>query len=552
MRCFVVFITLVSALAFPLAGASQIPLGTSQRARSEVATDTLEEFIEAAQHSINIVSNGNTLVPMLPAGVSGYSTYPEQLNQIFSHARSLARAGKATRIVVFVHGGLNTAEAGRRRVARLVKKMKADGCYPIFINWDSGMVSTVGESLLAHQGRIAPVNLLSGVTWGPLNFTTNLATAAVRAPLYIANYVPSTVWYQLHLNHSTLYSDGSTTPTPWHLQPGVNAVNDQTRALYLLYHAAGGSGVEAPLQMGLGAYTLPKGQSAGSVLLAPLYITVRPFTTYLLYAFGKPAWDNMLRRTRVMFIQPTPQGNQMQKIPGEYAKQTQRTRKGPGTPTDPALDPYQRYGSNRGVVPQFIDSLVAFQRKQKLVSRPVTVDLIGHSMGSIVLNEAIGNYCDSLEVSNLVYMGGACSVYDFRTKVVPYLQHHRQMKFYNLTLHPYREVTESHFLGCAPQGSLLCYIDELLTTPLTPQDRTLGRWHNFILATKDPDFLPADVRGRVTLKGFGAAEKDAGPQQHGEFGALPFWRPCTWEVPDAACLPTMELELVDWLKWEKS
>ena len=546
MRCFLYLFILGSALVFPPAAASQIPPSTSRTTRSETATESPEELIDAARHSINIVSNGNTLVPILPTGVSGYSTYPEQLNQIFSHARE----AKATRIVVFVHGGLNTVGTGRRRVAELVKKMEADNCYPIFINWDSGLWSTVGESLLAHQGRIAPVNLLNEVTWGPLNLTTNFATAAVRTPLYTANYVPTTVWYQLHFNLSTLYSDGSSTPIPWHLQRGITAVNNQTRALYQRYHAVEGGGGDKPLQIGLGAYSLRKGQGVGSVLLAPVRIPMKICTTYLVNAFGKPAWDNMLRRTRVMFIQPTPQGNQMRKTPNNNAKQTQSTRRRPDKPANlnQSPDPYQRYGSNRGVVPQFMDSLVAFQRKQKRLLAPVTVDLIGHSMGAIVLNEATGNYCDSLEVTNLVYMGAACSIYDFRTKVVPYLQHHQQTRFYNLTLHPYREVSESHFCGLAPQGSLLCYIDELLSTPLTPQDRTLGRWHNFILATKDPDFLPADVRGRVTLKGFGASNnRDAGPQQHGQFGAFPFWHPCTWEVSAAACPPTIELNAVDWL-----
>jgi len=310
MRCFVCLFILGSALVFPPAATSQIPPSTSRTARSEIATESPEELIDAARHSINIVSNGNTLVPILPTGVSGYNTYPEQLNQIFSHARE----AKAKRIVVFVHGGLNTVGAGRRRVAELVKKMEADNCYPIFINWNSGLWSTVGQSLLAHQGRIAPVNLLNEVTWGPLNLTTNFATAAVRTPLYTANYVPTTVWYQLHFNLSTLYSDGSSTPIPGHLQRGITAVNNQTRALYQRYHAVEGGGGDKPLQIGLGAYSLLKGQGVGSVLLAPVRIPMKICTTYLVNAFGKPAWDNMLRRTRVMFISRPPKATKCGKL----------------------------------------------------------------------------------------------------------------------------------------------------------------------------------------------------------------------------------------------
>ena len=84
-----------------------------------------------------------------------------------------------------------------------------------------------------------------------------------------------------------------------------------------------------------------------------------------------------------------------------------------------------------------------------------------------------------------------------------------------------------------PRGSLLVWLDDFLTDPQTPLDRTLGRWDNIITAT---EVIPNSVRGQVTLKAFSLApynqapppvgQPDFGPQEHGQFRGRPYW---CWE-----------------------
>ena len=127
--------------------------------------------------------------------------------------------------------------------------------------------------------------------------------------------------------------------------------------------------------------------------------------------------------------------------------------------------------------------------------------LIGHSMGTIVLNRALRE-CPRLRVRDVVYMAAACSIDDFRSSLVPYLTRTHDTRFYNLMLHPAAEVREWQMMAVdlPPRGSLLAWIDNFLAAPETTLDRTLGSWEN---AMQTAYVVPAAVRPRITLKGFG-------------------------------------------------
>jgi len=167
------------------------------------------------------------------------------------------------------------------------------------------------------------------------------------------------------------------------------------------------------------------------------------------------------------------------------------------------------------------------------------VTVIGHSMGTIVLNEFIRNYetYPNLKIKNIVYMAPACSIRDFERSIIPYLSSERgkDAHFYLLTLHPWNDAQESNVAGLIPRGSLLEWIDNFMTTPSTPMDRTLGKWENIIQATH---IIPDNVRSRVYIKGFPVGDNwEDGPQTHGEFddfraGDLKrrFWDKSFWDV----------------------
>lgn len=110
----------------------------------------------------------------------------------------------------------------------------------------------------------------------------------------------------------------------------------------------------------------------------------------------------------------------------------------------------------------------------------------------------------------------------------PYLKQHAGTQMFHLILHPLAEVSEKGFLDLSPRGSLLVWIDNYFTNPITPLDRTVGRFFNLL-----PELLYTDdqLRERVHLKVFrvGASTECRNPQKHGDFGLFPFWEEEFWD-----------------------
>jgi hypothetical protein len=276
----------------------------------------------------------------------------------------------------------------------------------------------------------------------------------------------------------------------------------------------------------------------------PVKLITQPVIDWL----GTPAWQVMLRRTLIAFD-------------GELG----------GNPSNPNLDPTlvgQREGrgthaidfSTTGAVEVFREELQRVTARHDRINGATSapslhydITLVGHSMGTMVLNEWLRR--DLLEsshqyYSHIVYMAAACSARDFGRAVVPYLLQHDQTQFYNLMLHPLADLRERRRAwDLPPRGSLLVWLDDFLTDPQTPLDRTLGRWDNIIPAT---EVIPQKVRGQVTLKAFALApyndptppsgQPDFGPQEHGQFRGRPYWCEDFWAdekpvIPQGNCLP---------------
>ena len=168
----------------------------------------------------------------------------------------------------------------------------------------------------------------------------------------------------------------------------------------------------------------------------------------------------------------------------------------------------------------------------------VDVTVIGHSMGAIVANNIISKYPE-IKFKNIVYMAAACRLKDIEYVVVPYLKRNSFAHFYNLSLHPYRDISENVAYDFLPRGSLLMWIDQTLGEPNSLADRTAGYWFNIIRAANNifskPDARTMtgadsynDVRKRVHLTRFGA---DKSPKAHGDFNdhKLKYWQQTFWE-----------------------
>src|SRR5207237_8518833 len=118
-----------------------------------------------------------------------------------------------------------------------------------------------------------------------------------------------------------------------------------------------------------------------------------------------------------------------------------------------------------------------------------------------------------------------------------------------------------------PRGSLLVWIDNFLSNPVTEQERTMGRWRNLFRsgATGEPvihrffaEDGPRNLKSRLHFQAFSvglgdkqqlrkttfqwnehpvrkdACERADNPLSHGEFTDMPYWKPEFWWQPNLA------------------
>lgn len=215
-----------------------------------------------------------------------------------------------------------------------------------------------------------------------------------------------------------------------------------------------------------------------SSLVNPLKFVAAP----LVDGFGHGTWNSLSRRTELLIT-----------------KDTAFTRK----------------ENAKTALEKFLDKVDQESTKPEIT-------LIGHSMGSMVANNIIIRK-PKLNYTNIVYMGAAASLKDVESNVVPILLKKENAQFFNLSLDPYRELSESKALGSVPRGSLLIWIDTYLTTVKSFTDRTSGGWFNMVRAADT--IFPDSVKKQVHLTKFGFG---AGPQKHGEFDEYRFWKHAYW------------------------
>jgi pimeloyl-ACP methyl ester carboxylesterase len=393
------------------------------------------------------------------------------------------------RILIFVHGGLNSYSVSLGRVNLDTPKIAGANYYPIFINWDSGLISSYLEHLWnVRQGEVRPY---SGPLTSPLYLIADLGRAVTRAPV---------VWYYQITSDLTTVARYET-PYIW----ATNRLRAQE---------TNSSEMEDHLKLWIGG---DKRSGAGKFWRGTSYVVTFPLkllTAPLIDAMGKSAWDNMSRRTQSMFRSP----DEFKSPGSEGAIDTARERAGE-----------QPWGNVARLMQALAELTVTNDPGR------YSITLIGHSMGTIVANEIIRDHPD-LPYTNIVYMAAACTVSDFAQSVVPCLEHRAtNANFYNLTLHPIAEAEEAQWfvLDITPRGSLLEWIDNFLSEPRTVPERTLGEWNNIVATTA---LIPSDVARRTRIKAFPVGPKDRvppnTPRVHGDFSDEPYWDPNFWTWPE--------------------
>ena len=264
-------------------------------------------------------------------------------------------------------------------------------------------------------------------------------------------------------------------------------------------------------------------------------LVISPFVD----SIGKATWEDLVRRTRNTIRDPMDLQPDLQLVDPEkkerYLKDFEKYPFGTGLfarlfhELDICVNDMTKE-CGRG----FLEKDMAKKVRKSLKASEIT--LIGHSMGTIVLNELLRVY-PRLPYENIVYMAAASSMSDFYRSVIPLLEKDKEgdgkkrgLRFYSLLLHPYAEATERFAGGMAPDGSLLEWVDNMYERPKTIFDRTLGKWRNLKMAKW---FFSERAQEKMLFRVFNldSVEEDPpNPVKHGDFNnkEMRFWMPKFW------------------------
>jgi hypothetical protein len=527
---------------------SLIPLALTGCVRHTSLSHTAEVL---RAHIISIDGQGLPHDPTVADGKAmKIAKFRDQIKNMFVAMREFHKTHSDHKILIFVHGGLNAPESALASADQEIDGLLAAGYYPIFLNWNSALLSTYEE----HVWRVTQGQTDDGLVrklLSPLYVVADIGRAVTRAPIIWANQIGTDI-SAAHADLKALGQKRKPVPTPnpsrlgsqrWaNLQRGMSAAATfhQLRELQENDHPDPKRG-EPRRQMRVYIGPDLDVDVHHLVNLELSYLLTSPTKfglSWLIDGIGTPSWDNMSRRTLIAFD-------------GEIGGKLGGTK-----PDDAANLGSVRAESREQRVLHATDfsatgAFAVFRDELLKVTAHDHVILVGHSMGTIILNEWLRRdvaenrkqfYC------NIVYMAAACSVRDFSRSIVPYLLQHgpnpqaadpsetEGTQFYSLMLHPIAELRErGRGYDLPPRGSLLVWLDDFLSDPRSPLDRTLGRWDNIIPAA---DVIPEQIRGQVTLKAFALAPYPTedrprgalnyGPQAHGQFRGSPYGCPGFW------------------------
>jgi hypothetical protein len=382
-------------------------------------------------------------------------------------------AGAPLKLLIFVHGGLNTYGGAMKRVG-VVLAAVATGTdptdpdhrplatlhtyYPLFINWNSDLLGSVYDDIF--ELRFGERRAWAGYPTALPEIGTRLTQGVLNAPS------------SLGLEVSGVYN-------------GLNVNRDDNEWPHCRMPALG-----VPTNEG----------RAANAFVFVLFYPTRILTAPVIQGLGAPAWDTMKRRAELVM-----------------APRQQVTKRDP-----------QEIGGGR----LFIESLRERTRRTAAGAwwawtdasgqarlTPLEITVVGHSMGTMVLNHLLETLPD-VPIRRIVYLAAADTIQHVYGAVVPYLDRNPNAEFWSFSLAETNEALEVDTIDVIPRGSLLVWIDHFFQRISAPSDRTFGRASNLREYVEVPRNLGKQdgQRQRFFLVKFGRTKDD--PSKHGDMGKV--------------------------------
>ena len=389
------------------------------------------------------------------------------------------RASRPSRIVIYIHGGMNDVNGAVEKAAALADRLSGSGTpggiYFIGICWNSDLLPGVSEHLFrVRQGLFQPD---LAVATAPITLLADAGSAVCRTPVNIVNWGLNDFW--------TVHPHGFTREV-------------MSRERIAQFEARMKYGNKSSVLVSSSCDDRHQPGPAFDVARWFLTLPLKIVDTSVVDGLGTQPWKDMLRHTETMFTRETrflePLGKGKIKEANDAAQALKDNDEAAWNRLDPIIEQYIDI-SRPGAVGLFC------QRVLQNVPRSAHTTLVGHSMGAIVCCNIMDRY-PKIRLDNVVFLAAACSVNNFKEKALPYLRANRNTRLYNLCLNPQAERSEKNpgEWDLSPRGSLLVWIDNIYQDPSSENERTFGRMENAVLSS---DCIDQGIQPRIVMKSFG-------------------------------------------------
>jgi hypothetical protein len=474
-----------------------------------------------------------------------------------SYLEKMENIRRPPKLFVFIHGGLNRQTETIERAAKLCERIADAGYYPLFLNWQSAFsTSYLNHLFWIRQGEDWREGMLStagGILTAPAQLFGDAARAIMRGavvtffqirndaetvPLFRPMLSPGSS--DLALAQETAYTALCQQLPSGQPPTSIDALEEYARILNRRDEDCITHGIEANHELAQFQLTLgvDKRGALEKNLAFTKYIFTLPtklVTASTIDAAGTNAWSIMLRSVSQLFHYDAEQ---------RIHNNLEHTH---------SIKPASQSYTSHGALPFFFKKLEA-----KLCNKPPEekgcdnpnkweITLAAHSTGAIIAHHILREFED-LPIKNILYMGAASSIRDYQETVFPYLTKRNKNLasdqcnqgqellavqiptcVYHLMLHEAAESGEwiSDVIDPLPRGSLLIWLDNFLSHPLSKEDRTLGRFTNFITTMHH---TPLELRPFIHIRKFGVGEEVHEPKKHGDFSQkFKFWESKCWD-----------------------